>query len=268
MRRPARIIARLALILLCLALFFGLFLRRVIRHSPIRASNSSDRGVVVFVYDGDTVKVRFPGDFERTVRMIGINCPELDDPREDVQLQAHLAQRFAFYHLYHKNVRLTHDWEREDQHGRLLAYVWTEDDRLFNRFILEQGFASAFLKYPYREDYRQDFMAAEREARHQNRGLWQEPPYPEIGMNSIAQSLGRLVTVRYECLELEKKRGFVFLHSSGRSFAALIPQKNLPLFPDIETFRRAILSVSGFLEEFRGQPQIVVALPQQIERIE
>lgn len=220
------------------------------------------------VYDGDTVKVRIRRDFERKVRLIGINCPEMEDPREEVRLQAHLAQRFTFYHLYRKNVRLTYDWEREDHLGRLLAYVWTEDDRLFNRFILEEGFASAFLKYPFREDYRQAFTAAERAARRRGRGLWLEPPYPKIGMNDAARSLGRLVTVRYECRELEKMRGFVFLQASGRKFAALIPEKNKPLFPDIETFRGVHLEVSGFLEEFRGQPQIVVDHPSQINRVE
>jgi micrococcal nuclease len=251
---------------LFVVLYLGFFLRRIYHPQKRLDPEPEVRAVVRTVYDGDTVKVEFEDSTERSVRLIGVDCAEIDDDREDVRFQALMAKRYAFFKLYRKKVTLTFDWEREDRHRRLLAYVRTGSGELFNRRIIEDGFASAFLKYPFREDFRADFIEAEREARRKGTGLWRKEPCPILEAGQASQNLGRMVTVKYECVSVDNKRGFVFLLAEDRIFAALIPDEEQSLFPEIGSCQGSILSVTGFLEEFRGQPQVLVYFPWQIEK--
>ena len=96
----------------------------------------ADQGTVVVVYDGDTIKVKFDNGIERRVRLIGIDTPEIGEEPLEAPLEALLAKRFTFYHLFRQRVKLTYEHELEDRYGRLLAYVWNEKG-MFNQFILE-----------------------------------------------------------------------------------------------------------------------------------
>jgi len=223
-----------------------------------------ERGVVVVVYDGDTVKVRFEDGSERKVRLIGIDSPEIEDKRDDVRFSAYIAKRFSFDHLYRKEVRLSFDWEREDKYGRLLAYVWFDEAVLFNEFILKEGFAHVFLKFPFNEEYRQRFVRAERTARKHQSGLWQNEPLPSVSASEARANIGKYISVNFECTDVRSRGRFVFLHSSG-DFSALIPQRSLSRFPDIQSFKGKWLSVKGYLEDYRGQPQIILFLPLQVK---
>jgi len=225
---------------------------------------SFDRGVVVVVYDGDTIKVRFEDGSERKVRLIGIDSPEIGDEREGVRFFAYIAKRFSFFHLYRKEVRLSFDWEREDKYGRLLAYVWYDRDVLFNEFILKEGFAYAFLKYPFKEEYRRRFVQAERTARKHERGLWQREPLPTVPSSEAEKNVGKYLSVNFKCIDVWSRGRFVFLHSPD-DFSALIPRNSLSLFSDVQSFKGKWLSVKGYMEDYKGKPQIIVFLPVQIK---
>jgi len=137
---------------------FGFFSKRLFQHEQGRDSSFPESGLVTAVYDGDTIKVRFKNEKERKVRLIGIDAPEIGDSKEEAKFRAQMARRFAFFYLYRKTVKLSYDWEIEDKYDRLLAYVWTEKQGLFNKFILSEGFAAVFLKFPFK--YREEFIEA------------------------------------------------------------------------------------------------------------
>ncbi|MEA3420875.1 MAG: thermonuclease family protein [Acidobacteriota bacterium] len=225
----------------------------------------ADSGVVTAVYDGDTIKVRFESGLEKKVRLIGINTPEIDSLKEEKIFKALMAKRFAFYYLYSKKIDLSYDWEREDKYGRLLAYVWTENNGLFNEFILREGFAYVFLKYPFRKDYREKFIKAIDDAKKAERGFWKKGSFPCISMLETRKNIGRLLSVKYRCFRVEARGKFVYLHSRGEEFSSLIQRKDIRFFPDIGSFEGRIISVTGFLEEYKGKPQIMVLLPKQIK---
>jgi len=263
-------LVRAIFILFVFLVFFGLFVIRF--RQPLKELDSStdlspEAGVVIAVYDGDTIKVRFKNGVEKKVRLIGIDAPEISDERERVQFLAYMAKRFAYFHLYQKEVHLSYDWQLEDEYGRLLAYVWTESE-LFNDFILRQGFASAFLKFPFRKDYQIRFKKSEAFARKNGRGLWIQGRFPRIGVQEARYCLGKLVSVEYKCISLETKRKFLFLNSAEKEFSALIPQQSLSLFPDWKNYLNRKLIVTGFLEEYKGQPQIMMFLPSQIQTVD
>ena len=230
-----------------------------------RASAPPDSGLVVVVYDGDTVKVRFADGGERKVRLIGIDSPEIDDSREEVRFMAFIAKRFAFLNLYRKNVHLAYDWELEDQYGRLLAYLTTEDGVLFNELILKEGFAFAYRKFPFRKDLMERFKAAETEARRAGKGLWRKESPLEVPASKARAYLGNLVSVRMTCAGLEERRSFAVLHSHEGGFEALVPREFRAAFPGLNGLTGKTIVVTGLVEEFDGTLQILLCLPRQLK---
>jgi len=226
---------------------------------------AADSGQVVGVSDGDTVRIRLNDGREEKVRLIGVNAPELDDPRGEVRFLAHMADRFTFFHLYGKDVRLAYDWEREDKFSRTLAYVWVKSGTLFNEFIIREGFAYAFLKYPFRKEFQERFKAAETEARAEGKGLWHRGDYPGIPAAKAADNLGKLLSVAFNCIEVRNRERFVLLLSGEGGFQAFIPRECLPLFPDIGSFKGRFITVTGFLEDFHGRPEMKIFSPFQLK---
>jgi len=225
-------------------------------------SHQINNGTVVIVYDGDTVKVKSENGFERRVRLIGIDTPEIEDTPANTRLEALLAKRFTFHHLFRKRIKLTYEREVEDKYGRLLAYVWTEEG-LFNEFILKQGFARVFLKFPY--GMKEKFMESQKEAQKQGRGFWHKDPYPVFTTQQVRNHIGELCRVRFTCARIQKSGNLLFLLAKSGDFAALIPKEYLSLFGDIQSMKGKTIQVFGFLEKYRGQSQIMLFFPSQLQ---
>jgi micrococcal nuclease len=124
---------------------------------------------VARVVDGDTIKLATG----ITIRMIGVDTPETVDPRKPVQCFGREASLRAHALLDGAAVSLEYDATqgRLDKYGRTLAYVWMPDGRLYNQVIIADGYAHEYTyAIPYR--YRDAFLAAERDAREEDRGLW------------------------------------------------------------------------------------------------
>ncbi|EHB45844.1 MULTISPECIES: thermonuclease family protein [Mycolicibacterium] len=124
------------------------------------------------VVDGDTLWVK-TDDGDTKVRLIGIDTPELVDPRTPVQCFAQEASDFTKSALTGQLVYLEDDPSQDstDRYGRRLAYVWTLDGRLINLDLIAEGYANEYTySTPYR--YQRQFRAAEAAAAEQDRGLW------------------------------------------------------------------------------------------------
>lgn len=127
---------------------------------------------VARVVDGDTVVLRDVG----TVRLIGVDTPETQDPREPVQHFGVEAADFLRRLVVGREVRIEYDDQRTDKYRRTLGYLYLEDGTFVNREIIRQGYGHAYLTYPFR--FAEDFRQAEREARETARGLWATPAAP------------------------------------------------------------------------------------------
>ena len=150
--------------------------------APVRPGHLP-RGRVVHVVDGDTVDVRLGPRVER-VRLIGIDAPEAHDSakldrdarrshrsKAAIEAMGRRATEFTARRLGDQTVELEFDVERRDRYGRLLAYLWLPDGRLFNAEILREGYAHV-LTIPPNVRYASHFRALQREARATGRGLW------------------------------------------------------------------------------------------------
>jgi len=114
------------------------------------------------VIDGDTIEVTINNKKE-SVRLIGINSPELDDKNAKNRVAAQTAKDYLKKMLQNKNIYLEGDNTQADRdiYGRLLRYVFLEDGTLVNEKMIEAGMAKEYtFKKPYK--YQQEFKAAER----------------------------------------------------------------------------------------------------------
>lgn len=127
------------------------------------------------VIDGDTIEVLVNGKKE-TVRVIGIDTPEIVDPRKTVQCFGQEASRYAKLYFEHSGIKI---WleadptqEDKDKYHRLLRHVFTDDNSVnFGKVMISLGYASEYtynVPYKYQIIYKQ----AEKEARDNKKGLW------------------------------------------------------------------------------------------------
>ncbi len=148
---------------------------------------------VARVLDGDTVKL----DNGETVRLIGVDAPEIHHPELPVQRFGQEAADFMKRLL--DGFEVTLELEPEDpvdKYGRTLAYVW-KGKVLANEEILRRGYAYAYTRFEFRR--RDEFLALEREARQAQYGLWH-----------LALRDGRIANLvtRYDRLNLEGRKRF------------------------------------------------------------
>lgn len=126
------------------------------------------------VVDGDTVRVRFPGQpATESVRLIGVDTPETHGPgglRECFGREA--SDHTASLLPPGTAVRLVRDAEARDRYGRLLAYIYRSRDDLFvNLELARKGFAVA-LTIPPNVAHTDAFVTAAAAAREGHLGLW------------------------------------------------------------------------------------------------
>jgi micrococcal nuclease len=224
------------------------------------------RGTVTSVIDGDTIRVRLAGGASETVRLIGVDSQELDDAREVVRFMAFQAKRFAFGRLYQKTVDLVPGPEARDQYRRLLAFVRMEDGEIFNVSLVREGYAFAFLKFPFDESLRTELRSAEAEARRAGRGLWGREPYPVIAAADAGARVGSILTVRFRCRRSFRRAGFRLLEADGAAFDAAVPLDVFRSLPGPLDFEGRTLEATGLVELYKGRPQIVIGVPFQLKR--
>jgi micrococcal nuclease len=135
------------------------------------------RGTLERVVDGDTVIVDVGRDRVR-VRLLGINTPETVKPNSPVECYGPEASSRAKALMPEgAAVRLQTDagHEREDDFGRLLAYIWVGGNPSINERLVSEGFATVFIKgRPFSRA--REFQAKESAARQQGLGLWGSCP--------------------------------------------------------------------------------------------
>jgi micrococcal nuclease len=163
--------------------------------TPAPAANGSNISVpggervtvgVIDVVDGDTIDVRLPDGSEDTVRLVGVDTPEVhveNDPAEyegvpDTRAGAtclreagHDASSYLETRLAAGNVSLVFDpnTDRRGGYDRLLAHVYVGEHNV-NYDLVATGNARV-----YDTDFtlRTEFDAAEQRARTNRAGLWQ-----------------------------------------------------------------------------------------------
>lgn len=128
---------------------------------------------VTQVIDGDTFKAKIKDEI-RTVRLLGIDTPELAYSSQPAQCGAQAATNRLQKLLENQTVYLVpdlHKGEDCDTQNRLLRYVFLPDDTLINHLLIKEGLAREFTyNTPYQ--YQRDFRSAQAAAQNHQRGIW------------------------------------------------------------------------------------------------
>lgn len=145
------------------------------------ASNSANTNVkinvenlqkvkVLRVIDGDTIEL----ENGQKVRYIGIDTPETVDPRRDLQCFGKEASLYNKTLVEGKEIYLEKDISQTDRYGRLLRYIYLEENGIsINEQLVKEGYAVAS-SYPPDIKYQEKLRLTEQEARNNQKGLWQE----------------------------------------------------------------------------------------------
>jgi len=129
-----------------------------------RAGQKGQWVTVARVVDGDT----FITEEKSRVRLIGVDTPEITRRREPYGRE---AAAFTGSRLEDQKVWLEYDVDKTDKYGRTLAYVYLADGTFFNGLLLAEGYAQ-IMTVPPNVKYAEKFLALQRQAREQNKGLW------------------------------------------------------------------------------------------------
>ena len=132
-------------------------------------ANGSSPVRVIRVTDGDTFHV-LRGGRDVTVRLIGIDTPEVDWYGGRAECYGDAAGRFLRERLRGQRVRLEFDRERLDPYGRTLAHA-RHRGQMLNVLLVRRGYARVTIYEP-NDRYEERLRRAQRSAVDDGTGLW------------------------------------------------------------------------------------------------
>lgn len=145
----------------------------------IEGLDGGKSAVVTNVIDGDTIDVMLESGGRASVRLIGVDTPEIDWDTMKSECYGFEARAFLTDLVKGETVRLEGDDSQPvyDTYDRLLSYVYlpSEDpeDELVNLTLIREGYAQE-LTVGAGYEYRDAFVAAESRAVEQRRGRFAE----------------------------------------------------------------------------------------------
>lgn len=123
---------------------------------------------VVRIIDGDTIVIQ-SGE---KVRYIGMDTPEMKDPRPEVKYFAQKAKEVNANLVLNKTVDIEFDVGKYDRYKRLLAYIYV-GKTMVNAYLLKEGYAMV-LTVPPNVKYQKYFLKLQKYAQENNKGFWGE----------------------------------------------------------------------------------------------
>ena len=142
------------------------------------------------VIDGDTIdlEVADGAKAQTRVRLWGIDTPETKAPGKPVAHFGPQATAFTKKMVSGRWVSLELEAENtRGKFGRLLAFVYTQDNKLLNEELLRSGHAYADVRWQHRFYFR--FQEIEARARKNKFGLWEQVRFEDMPRH-VRQRLG------------------------------------------------------------------------------
>lgn len=224
------------------------------------------------VIDGDTVETA-AGD---SIRLLGVDTPEIDWENNNSEFYAEEARQFTLKNLDNQKVLLEYDQEKEDQYGRILAYIY-QDGQNFNQKLLEDGYATLMIVEP-NDKYEAEFKNAAAGARESKKGLWSqvmelEKSLPVISYQQAELFRGEMVIVEGEIVNTAAADSVNYLNFSEdyqNTLSLVIFNRKLNKFDyqPAEYFLNKKIKVLGKIEFYQGSPQIIVDDPHDLLTID
>jgi micrococcal nuclease len=220
------------------------------------------------IIDGDTFRL-VTGD---TVRLIGIDAPELSQPGGEMSRE-YLAQL-----IVGKRITLERGYEDRDKYNRLLRFVYT-NDLCINEEMIRQGYAEA--RYLPENPICEYYLQLEIQAEDKKAGLWSDNIFqprscldwdanlPVISWSEAENYYNQYVIIEGIIINTYNSGIVCFLnfHKNYQYCTAVIFACDIPGFPyppDTYYLGKNV-QIIGIIKEYRGSPEIIVKTPEQIK---
>ncbi len=254
-----------------LALFFigGFFL--VSKAHAIETLEKGPYFAVLEVVDGDTLRL----EDGRQVRLVGLQAPKLPLGRKGFKKWPLADEsKSALEKLtLNKSVQLRYGGTRMDRHSRILAHLITKEGIWVQQEMLKLGMARVYT-FPDNRAVIPQMLAAEKQARHAKRGIWQHPFYAIRSPDFLYKVIGTFQIIEGVVMDVAFVKGTTYLNYGAdwrKDFTVKISSKVGRLFKKEGlaplSLKGKRLRVRGWLKERNG-PLIEATHPEQIEVIE
>ena len=219
------------------------------------------------IIDGDTFRLT-NGD---TVRLIGIDAPELSQPG------GVLSREYLAHLIVGKPITLERGPEDRDKYNRLLRFVYI-NDLCINEEMIRQGYAEA--RYLPESPIRDYYLQLEIQAETTKAGLWSDNVFqsrsevdwdtdiPVISWSEADDYYNQYVIIEGIIVDTYNSGRVCFLnfHTDYQYFTAVIVACDLLGFPDSPDtyYLGRKVHIIGIIKEYKGSPEIIVKTPDQI----
>jgi micrococcal nuclease len=221
----------------------------------------------VEVIDGDTFRL----ETGETVRLIGIDAPELSQPGGVI------SREYLAHLILGKPITLERGSEDRDNYHRLLRFVYI-GNLCINEEMIRQGYAEA--RYLPENPIRDYYLQLEIQAEITRAGLWSDNVFqprsevdwdtdiPVIDWINADNYYNQYVIIEGIIVDTYNSGRVCFLnfHPDYQYFTAVIFACDIPGFPyppDIYYLGRKV-QIIGIIREYKGSPEIIVKTPDQI----
>ena len=231
--------------------------------SACPAKKTTERVQVVYVYDGDTVKL----SDGRRLRLIGINTPELNNGDQQTQPLADAA-RSALQRLLETHNRillLKYGRQDRDHYGRLLAHAFLEDGENVAVFLLQQGLATT-LVVPPNSRAADCYQLIENEARLDRKGLWALPAYQPQAAATLPLSTRGFHIVHGRVSGIRTTRHTLWVDIDG-PLVLQVSKKDRVNFDSLDTLIGQQVEVRGWVRQDRDGLRMKIQHPAALVAI-
>ncbi|MCV9887404.1 thermonuclease family protein [Metabacillus halosaccharovorans] len=133
---------------------------------------------VTKVVDGDTLHVMISGKKE-TIRLLLVDTPETVHPTKQVQPFGPEASNYMKEKLNGEEIQVELGIGERDKYGRLLAYVY-HDNQMLNKLLLEKGLARVAYVFEPNTKYIDEFNEIQKQAQNEQVGIWSLENYATV----------------------------------------------------------------------------------------
>ncbi len=210
------------------------------------------------VIDGDTIVI----ENGETIRFIGVDTPEYEE-----SFYAKTATAFTKNKLLNRDVYIELDKDKFDKHGRILAYIYTEEGKFFNALLLQKGRAM-LLSVPPNTKYMKIMQEMAKQARDNESGLWEDLPI--LSWKNAGDYQGKLAIIRGKIIATYDSGKATFLNFDKEywhTFSAVIFNNNMYRFnfSPAEYYLEKRVRIMGKIKIYKNSHEIIVRSPAQIK---
>jgi endonuclease YncB( thermonuclease family) len=217
------------------------------------------------VVDGDTILLK-NGEY---VRLLGLQAPALDHNNIKTLASGSFSKKYLESLVLDEKIDLYKASVKRDRYGRILGHLFLKDGRWVQGEMLNSGMA---IVYSFADNRKlvSEMLEEEQLAEKENVGLWGQGFYKVKMHDEAYKYIHGYEMVKGKVLHIGRYKKMFFINFGddwNKDFTIVISGKAARRFEksaiDIWEYRGKVISVRGWLKEFKG-PTMSISHPEQI----